>query len=340
MARNPRKATLLAALVLGAAVLAARRERPKYSFAGKAVLITGGATGLGLAMARMLAREGAKLAICGLDDGTLEKAGAELERAGAEVLALPCDLTRPQEVRAFVQMVENHFGRLDVLVNNAGMIQVGPLENMTLEDFHQAMNTNFYGALHTTLAALPRMLERREGRIVNISSVAGLVPAPHLGPYSASKFALTGLSESLRMELAAGGIVTTLVCPGEIRSGAHKSAVFKGQVEAEYAWFTRFDVADPPASSAESVARRAIEACRQGRALEVVGLSAKVQALAHHLSPRLSLWAAGLFEKYGLPKPDASTEGVRGRDVDDSRVPAYLRRAGEEAARRLNQPDN
>ena len=119
----------------------------------------------------------------------------DLQPGGTEVLALPCDVSDAAAVRGFIGQVERHYGRIDVLVNNAGKIVVGPLEAMTLEDYQEMMGSNFYGAVHTVLAALPGMLRRGEGRILNISSVGGLVPGPHLGPYTASKYALNGFSE-------------------------------------------------------------------------------------------------------------------------------------------------
>lgn len=326
---------LLAGLAFGAAY-AASRARNRFSFANRVVVITGGSRGLGLVMGRMLAREGAKLAICAPDADELGRAKAELG-GGTEVLALPCDVSASSEALAFIRTVENHYGRIDVLINNAGKIVVGPLEAMSLGDYREMMDTNFYGAVHTVLAALPGMLGRGEGRILNLSSVGGLVPGPHLGPYTASKYALNGFSEALRAELGPKGIVTTVVCPGEIRTGAHLASEFRGDVEAEYAWFTSSDVMPGYALSAEAVARAALGACRAGRAVEVVGWPAKLSALSHALSPSLALWFDGLMNM-ALPEPDGSGRRVKGEHVDPSGVPAPLRRLGDEAARRNNEP--
>jgi NAD(P)-dependent dehydrogenase (short-subunit alcohol dehydrogenase family) len=154
------------------AYLAARavyRRFNGYDFGGKTVLITGGSRGLGLVLARRFAAEGANVAVCARDPRELERARADLVSRGAHALAIPCDVTDRAQVRELVDVVTRHFGRVDVLVNNAGVIQVGPLEVMTLEDFEQAMNIHFWGPLYTTLAVLPQMRRRREGRIVNIS---------------------------------------------------------------------------------------------------------------------------------------------------------------------------
>src|SRR5215211_1192925 len=166
--------------------LAARavyRRLNGYDFEGKTVLITGGSRGLGLVLARGFAAEGAKVAVCARDHKELERARADLASRGARVLAFPCDVTDRAQVRELVEVVTRHFGRIDVLVNNAGVIQVGPLEVMTLEDFEQAMAVHFWGPLYATLAVLPQMRRRRDGRIVNVSSIGGKISVPHLVPY-------------------------------------------------------------------------------------------------------------------------------------------------------------
>ncbi len=131
----------------------------------------------------------------------------------------------------------HHFGRIDMLVNNAGVMHVGPLEHMAYGDYHQAMNVHFWGALHCTEAVLPYMRRRRSGRIVNIASIGGLIAVPHLAPYSASKFALVGYSDAVRAEVAKDGIRVTTVCPGLMRTGSAVNALVKGRHEAEFAWF-------------------------------------------------------------------------------------------------------
>ena len=148
-----------------------------------------------------------------------------------------CDVSAQSQVRDFVTAATAHYGRIDVVVNNAGIILVGPLESQTLDSFQEAMNINFFGALHTTLAVLPQMLARGEGAIVNIASIGGKVAFPHLLPYVASKFALTGWSQGLRAELAAKHIRVTTVAPGIMRTGSHIQARFTGQAEKEYRWF-------------------------------------------------------------------------------------------------------
>ena len=130
-----------------------------------------------------------------------------------------------------------HSGFIDILVNNAGVMAVGPLESQTIEDFQQAMDTMFWGPVRSTLATLPAMIQRRHGRIVNISSIGGKVSIPHLLPYSCAKFAVTGFSEGLHAEVKKYGVHVLTVVPGLMRTGSHLNAEFRGKHEQEYGWF-------------------------------------------------------------------------------------------------------
>src|SRR5262245_13594965 len=193
----------LGALAVGVGMLGLLRvRRPQYwSLAGRVVLVTGGSRGLGLALARQLLAEGAQVAMCARDQDTLARARDDLERCGGSVLAVQCDVTDRDAVTRMVQNVTDHFGAIDALINNAGTIAVGPVETMDVDDFSRAMNVNFWGPLYAILAVLPGMRRRRSGRILNVASIGGKISVPHLLPYSASKFALVGLSEGLRAEL-------------------------------------------------------------------------------------------------------------------------------------------
>src|SRR5919202_1140006 len=223
-----------------AAVLAARRaaQPSEIDLAGKAALVTGGSRGLGFLVARELARGGAKVAIVARDRAELERAQSALEAEGAQVLALVGDVADKNRVDEVVKTVITHFGGLDVLVNNAGVIQVGPVTAMTQDDFKLCLDIMFWGVLHPTLAVLPHMRERRSGRIVNVTSIGGKISAPHVLPYSTAKFATVALSEGLRAELARDGIAVTTVVPGLMRTGSHVNAYFKGDQAKEFVWFS------------------------------------------------------------------------------------------------------
>ncbi|MDY7229296.1 SDR family NAD(P)-dependent oxidoreductase [Hyalangium rubrum] len=309
--------------------------RQRISFRDKTVLITGGSRGLGLILARQFLEEGARVAICGREEETLARAREELEKLGGEVLAVPCDVTDPVQVEALVAQVHETFGAVDVLVNNAGVIQTGPLEAMTLEDFEEAVDTHLWGPLYTTLSVLPEMKQRGEGRIVNISSIGGRVSVPHMVPYSASKFALVGLSDGLRAELAQDGILVTTVCPSLMRTGSPPNATFKGDHEKEYAWFFLSDSLPGFSMNAERAARRILEGCRRGDAEVLVGLPAKLGAVARTLAPNLTAALMARINRW-LPQ-DSTQDRYTGSQSETPLTRSWLTELSRKAASRNNE---
>jgi NAD(P)-dependent dehydrogenase (short-subunit alcohol dehydrogenase family) len=322
------------------AYLAARaisKQFGGYDFEGKTVLITGGSRGLGLVLARGFAAEGANVAICARDPRELERAREDLVSRGARVYAFPCDVTDRAQVKELIDVVTRHFGRVDVLVNNAGIIQVGPLELMTLEDFEQAMAVHFWGPLYATLAVLPQMRARREGRIVNVSSIGGRVSVPHLVPYSASKFALAGLSDGLRAELSKDGIVVTSVFPGLMRTGSPRNATFKGQHRAEYAWFAVSDSLPVTSIGAERAAAQIIDACRRGRAELVISMQARAAVKFRTLFPEATADILAVVNRL-LPAPGGIGRArAKGKESESALAPSVLTTLTEAAARRNNE---
>jgi short-subunit dehydrogenase len=340
MDKKKQDALLLAGAGVGAllGVRAALRKWREFDFGGKAVLITGGSRGLGLVLARELAREGARLSICARDPEELERARGDLASRGAEVLAFPCDVTDRAQVNEWVQVSVEHFGGVDVLINNAGVIQVGPIEVMTLADYEEAMRIHFWGPLYTTLAVLPSMRRKRGGRIVNVSSIGGKIAVPHLVPYSASKFALVGLSEGLRAELQKDGIVVTTVCPGLMRTGSPRNATFKGRHRAEYAWFSISDSLPVTSMQSERAARQIIAACKRGDAEVILSAQAVAAVKFHQLFPELSADIRALVNRL-LP---AATGGIgqrraKGKESESALSPSWLTALGDEAAQRNNE---
>jgi len=258
------------------------------SFAGKTVLITGGSRGLGLVMARKFAQERANVAICARHDEELTRARDELRSYGIDVLGVQCDVCSRQQVTGMIDGLTRHFGSIDVLINNAGTISVGPMEEMTLEDYEEAMRTHFWAPLYTSLAVLPQMKARQSGRIVNVSSIGGKISVPHLLPYSASKFALVGFSEGLRAELIKDNVYVTTVCPGLMRTGSPRNAFFKGRHREEYSWFMISDSLPPASVSADTAATRIIRACRYGQAETMVSFPSWMATRFHGMFPGLT----------------------------------------------------
>lgn len=313
------------------------RRLTEYDLRGRSVLITGGSRGLGLVMAREFLREGARVAICARDEDELQVARNDLQQYGENVFAMPCDLTDPAQVSELVEAVRYRFGKIDVLVNNAGIITVAPVEDMTLADYEEAMLSNYWSAVHTTLALLPEMQVRKDGRIVNISSIGGKIAVPHLLPYSASKFALVGFSEGLRAEVKKDGVVVTTVVPGLMRTGSPRNANFKGRHRKEYAWFTISDASLLTSISAESAARQIINACKRGDGEVVLSIQAKLAVAFHSLFPEVTTDLMSFVNRL-LPKPGGiGVQTAKGYESESSLTRSWLTSLDEEAARENNQ---
>ena len=304
----------------------------------KVVLITGGSRGLGLVMAREFATHGARVAVCARDEEDLARVREEFASRGDHFFSAPCDVSDPDQVQSLLSSVEKALGPVDVLVNNAGTILVGPLEHMTLEDFEDVMRVNFWGAVHTTLAVLPGMRRRGQGRIVNITSIGGKVAFPHLLPYTASKFALVGFSEGLRAELAKDGIWVTTVVPNLMRTGSPRNAEFKGNYEQEYAWFTITDSLPGASMRADRAARQIVRACQNGESEVVLGLPAKLAVIANGVAPGLlgDLLAAG--NEWLLPQAAGEDTGRhKGYESENSATRSSLTSLTRAAERANNE---
>lgn len=308
---------------------------------GQVVLITGGSRGLGLALAEEYARHGARVVLSARDEQELEQARQQLAVQGAEVLAIPCDMTQREQVLQLVEQATAHYGRIDVLVNNAGIITVGPFLAQTLNDFEESMNVFFWGPVYATLAILPQMLERKRGCIVNISSIGGKVSVPHLLPYSSGKFALTGFSEGLRAELVKEGISVVTVIPGLMRTGSPVNAFFKGKHHAEYTWFSIADSLPVLSMSAKKAAQHIVKAT-QKRSVEVtLTLPAKMLTLLHGVFPQLTIKILSMVNRL-LPKA-GQAEGLdrsRGKESETPLSQSFLTTLGQKAAQTYNEDAN
>jgi NAD(P)-dependent dehydrogenase (short-subunit alcohol dehydrogenase family) len=314
------------------------RSKRRMDFAGRVVVITGGSRGLGLVLARRFRAKGARVALLARNDEELRRAAWSLDPNKRNVLPVVCDVANPRDVGEAVEIVLRTFGRIDVLVNNAGVIQVGPVEHMTHADFEQAMSVHFWGALYGIQAVLPHMKQRRGGRIVNISSIGGLVAVPHLAPYVASKFALVGLSDAVRAEVRKDGIRVTTVCPGLMRTGSPVHATFKGRHGAEYAWFATLSALPVIAIDADRAARKIVKACRNGDPHLTITPQARLMAMVDRMFPSTSafLMAAG---NQLLPAP-SGRDGFEARPGHASRpesLPRWVTTLADKAAVRNNE---
>lgn len=328
-----RGALVVGAFAAGRAV--SRALTPKLDLRGKVALVTGGSRGLGLVLARQLAAEGCHVAICARDEKELDAASRDLLARGADVLAVPCDVADRDQVEEMLEKVVERFGSIDIVVNNASVIQVAPLEEMTIEDFEHAMDVNFWGTVHTTLAALPRMRERGGGNIVQITSIGGKIAVPHLLPYDAAKFAALGFSEGLRAEVARDGIVVTVIVPGLMRTGSPSNAMFKGKVGSELTWFDIGDSIPGLTLSADRAARKIIRAMQRGTPEVTLGVQFEVARVLHDLFPSTTMRALSVVNRL-LPAPDgrAFARPVKGREVVSKLAPSWLTTLSNRAARK------
>ncbi len=313
-------------------------------FKGASAIVTGASRGLGLAIAQQLAERGARLVICGRDGERLNRAAWRLRNCGAEVHAVRCDLAEDGAAQKLVAQAAHLYGGLDLLVNNAGIIQVGPFSSMREEDFRQAMEVMYFAPLRLTLASRPLMNRHGDGTIVNITSIGGRLAAPHLLPYVGAKFALAGLSEGLRAELAAEGISVTTVVPGLMRTGSHLGAQFRGKQSREYAWFAAAASLPLLSIDADHAARAVVRAAERRRPEIVLGAAAQIAVRLHGLAPATTTRAASLAARLldsatgRRPAPGSTDSGAQAARSADSRLLGALTALNDRAARYLNQP--
>lgn len=255
-------------------------------------LITGGSAGIGQAIAQLLAQKGYNLALTARNLEDLEKTAQSLRSLGREVFVFPADVREPEQVQTFVDKALGYFGQIDVLVNNAGIYSTGPVEQFSLADWHQVIDTNLWGYLHTIHALLPHFLTRGSGTIVNLSSIGGKVPVPYTASYCTSKFAVTGLTESLHAELKPKGIHVCGIYPNIIRTSFLERAVIRGQdTEDHQARQRQLEqvLSVPVVEKPEDVAQAVWDAIAHQKAEVIVG-SANLATASYHLFPGLMQW--------------------------------------------------
>jgi short-subunit dehydrogenase len=306
-----------ALLAVGVVLRAWRR----FPVRGRVVLITGSSRGMGLALAERFARAGARVVLTARDAEELERARVHLVERGVaraeDLLVLRCDLRENAQVAEMVRGVEQSWGAVDVLINNAGIISVGPVESQPLAAYEDAIRSNYLSMVHTTLLVLPAMLARGEGAIVNITSIGGKVAVPHLLPYSASKFAAVGFSQGLHAEVRAKGVRVTTVTPGLLRTGSPRHAEMVGKREEEFRWFNLGDSLPGISRNAYAAADRVLRATETGETELSITPQAAMAARLAQVSPALTAGILSLVNRMlpaahvgpMQPKPGGTADG-------------------------------
>ncbi len=325
--------------VLGVAAIAAAKaiysEITKYDLREKVVLITGGSRGLGLAMARELGKTGCRLVICARNPEQLEKAREELAADGIEVITIQADLTVQNEAKSAVEAAVNRFGQLDVVINNAGVMIVGPENTMDIDDFKKVVDANLWSALYMIKAAIPQFKKQGEGRIVNICSIGGKIAVPHMLPYSVSKFAMVGLSEGIGAELKKDNIHVTTVIPNLMRTGSPRNVSVKGDHAAEYAWF-KFSASAPLLSqNADKAAKEIISGLQHRKSHVILTFTAKVAIALQGIMPGTVSSVMEIANRY-LPDSDNKMTKT-GAESESELSQGIVAERSDEAAIKYNE---
>jgi short-subunit dehydrogenase len=284
----------------------------------------------------------ARLILTARDEQELARARQLLVERGAApssqaITLLPCDVTDPKAVAQMAASATSELGSIDILINNAGIITVGPAENQPLEAFREAIEVNYFGMVHATLAVLPQMLARAEGAIVNIASIGGKVAVPHLLPYSASKFAAVGWSQGLRAELRSKGIRVTTVCPGLMRTGSPGKALYVGNRANEFRWFHLGASLPLVSCSAGHAARRILRAVESGEGELAITPQAAIAARLAQLAPAVTGGLLSLVNTLLLPAPVGANRLPVPGDLVSEKALRPLTVAGDRAASTWNQ---
>ncbi len=325
----------------GAAGLVFSSLQKNYSFAGRKVYITGGSRGLGLSMAWNLLDQGADVTIVARDEDELIRGQNILLKQfpDANVFISVCDITDVNELAESLDQAIERMNGIDLLINNAGSILVGPFTSMEKEDFEAQMNLHLYAVVEATGLIFPHFKNRGQGRILNICSLGGKVAVPHMLPYDASKFALAGFSQGVSAELAPHNIVVTTAYPTVMRTGSPIQAVFKGDHGKEFEWFETIDNLPLISMSPDKAAKKVLQAVADGKSEVILSVPAKARLLLGTFFPETMNAFMGMIAGL-MPKKDSATRKT-GADSDNrfyqNRLLKPLQRKAQEVQDDYNQ---
>ena len=255
----------------------------------RAVMVTGGSSGLGRVIAEAFSAAGARLVIAGLEADAVEKAAAEMRSGGREVLGVPADITRQEDVDRLFDQALTRFGRLDVLVNNAGRSMRGKVLDTTPEQFRDLMELNLIALVRCTRAAVPHLLKQR-GHVVNIGSLASKSAARWVGAYPATKHAVAAYSQQLRLELGSQGLHVLLVCPGPVARKDARLYPLEGLEDLPETARRPGAGVQVRAIPPEWLARRILRACERRKPELVLPARARLLFAIQQLWPGLGDW--------------------------------------------------
>lgn len=262
----------------------------RFNFKDKIALITGGSRGLGLSLAWNILERGGHVALLARDESELNDAYRILRKdfAKSGIMTVVCDVTNRQQLKKSFQSVIQQFSKIDVVVNNAGAILVGPFATMKMEDFEAQIKLHLYAAIDATQLAYEHFKSRGSGRILNICSLGGKIGVPHMSPYDASKFALSGFAQGVGSELANENIIMTTAYPTVMRTGSPIQAVFKGDTAKEFKIFETLDNLPLLSLSADRAAKRILNGVEKGKAEVLLTLMDHFRVAVGTLFPNLT----------------------------------------------------
>jgi NAD(P)-dependent dehydrogenase (short-subunit alcohol dehydrogenase family) len=293
------------ALLLGGWITARVIRTAQYPLRDKVALISGGSRGLGLVLARHICDQGGNVALLARDPEELARAKTDLNARGGKVLTVECDLLDRDQIQAAVRKVIDHFDRIDILINNAGIIEVGPLDHMTREDYDRAMKLHFWAPYELVSRIVPEMRLWGGGRI--------------------------------RAELARDNIQVTTVAPGLMRTGSHVNAKFKGKHDAEFAWFSAGAGAPLISMDADRAARKIVAACRRGQPSLTLTFGARGAIAGNALFPNLTGYAMKIVNRFLPDAADKSGEQSRAGSEIPRLTPEWMTRLADRATKKHNE---